>query len=112
MLGWWITLSTQSPNERDASPRDKARAAILAQWEVGVGGLDWIRQMVETGQAHQLKTGGYPSRYTAHLADVCVALGDGAVIKPKRGGQFDWHADRIAVCSPDQTLTIDAWDQS
>ena len=37
MIGWWIVISTQTPEERRQAVDRKA--FILATWEVGLGGL-------------------------------------------------------------------------
>lgn len=39
MIGWWIIVSTQTPEERDRADQDTRRAAILAQWEAGAEGI-------------------------------------------------------------------------
>jgi hypothetical protein len=131
MIGWWIIVSTQSPEERDNADRDSSRAAILAQWEVGAGGLTWLASLVTSGKALQLATGAYPNRYTAKAADV-LPLIKGGGIKSSRDGVWifgidegeeyaqssDWmdklevHKERILACKTNQVLTIDAWDLS
>ena len=32
MIGWWIVVSTHSPEERDRADQEARRAAILAQF--------------------------------------------------------------------------------
>lgn len=131
MIGWWIIVSTQSPEERDNADRDSKQATILAQWEVGASGIRWLADLVNSGKALQLSAGAYPNRYTAKASDV-LPLIKGAGIKPPRDGlwifgldeveendQFsNWpnklevHKERILACKIDQVLTIDAWDLS
>lgn len=60
MLGWWIVVSMQSPEERDRADQDTRRAAILANWEASVNGSRWVPLLVEQGKASQLSSGGYP----------------------------------------------------
>lgn len=71
--------------------------------------------MRKEGKATQLKTGGYPNRYTALAADVLpliqgegeeYALSSGCMEKP------NLRSDSIRDCPFDATLTIDAWDLS
>lgn len=125
MIGWWVVISAQSPEERDRTALEDRKAAILAQWEVGPGGIEWIAQLVQAGKAIQLSGSGYPNRYTANAGDVLPLLvggppahtgpaiiGDDYVMPANWRGNIELHADRLAVCSVDQVLTIDAWDQS
>lgn len=131
MIGWWIIVSTQSPEERDNADLDSRRTATLAQWEIGAGGIRWLADLVTSDKALQLAAGAYPNRYTAKAADV-LPLIKGAGIRPPRDGvwifdidkveenaQFsNWpnklevHKERILACKIDQVLTIDAWDLS
>ncbi len=130
MVGWWVILSPQTPEEREADPDRKAR--VLATWETGVQGLGWLREMVAAGKAreHSLK-GGYPNRYTAAAEDLLPLFTDGpplsvgidvdawnestdkpVVVLGDRNWNVTMHPDRIAACSPKQTLTLEIWDQS
>ena len=131
MIGWWIVVSTQTPEERDRADQEARRAAILAQWETGADGIRWIEQLAQQGKAAKLAGGGYPNRYTARAGDV-LPLIEGGGIKPSKDGvwifgiddgeeyaqppgwmgKLEVHPDRVATCLADQVLTIDAWDQS
>ncbi len=131
MIGWWIVVSTHSPEERDRADQEARRAAILAQWETGADGIRWIEQLTDAGKATKLAGGGYPNRYTDRVGDELPLIeGDG--IKPSKNGvwifgidedeeyaqppgwmgKVEVHADRVAACPADLVLTIDAWDQS
>ena len=131
MIGWWIVVSTQSPEERDRADQEARRAAILAQWETGADGIRWIEHLTEAGKAAKLAGGGYPNRYTARAGDVLPLIEGGGIKSSKDGiwifgidegeeyaqppgwmGKVEVRADRVAVCPADQVLTIDAWDQS
>ncbi|WP_313623910.1 hypothetical protein [Achromobacter sp.] len=131
MIGWWIIVSTGSPEERDRATPEARRAAILAQWETGAGGIDWIEHLTQVRKAAKYASGGYPNRYAARARDVLPLIEGGGILPSKDGvwifgidegeeyaqppgwiGKVQVHADRVAACSPDQILTIDAWDQS
>ncbi len=49
MLGYWIVVSTQTPEERDAIIDRKK--SVLAEWETGVGGIRWLEKLIEEGKA-------------------------------------------------------------
>ncbi|GHU08376.1 hypothetical protein FACS1894158_17600 [Betaproteobacteria bacterium] len=132
MLGWWIIISTLSPEERDWADRESRRTTTLANWETNAfGGLDWIDKLIEEGKATQLSANAYPNRYTAMARDVLPLLENGGIGPPRKGplviggdegeeyvqppgwmGKVEKNPSLIAACSPDQRLTIDAWDLS
>lgn len=123
MIGWWIVIAAQTPEERDAAT--DRRAAILADWEISPFGIGWIEQLVDQGKAEQLSFGGYPNRYTAKARDVLTLIADGppahdgpAVFGDDYVMSSDWsgnvvlHRDKIAACWSEQVLTIEVWDLS
>ena len=75
MIGWWIVVAAQTPEECDQAV--DRRAAVLANWEVGPGGIEWLHQLVKAGSAIQLSFSGYPNRYTAKAVDVLPLLAGG-----------------------------------
>ncbi|WP_159252284.1 hypothetical protein [Xanthomonas phaseoli] len=129
MLGYWIVVSTQTPEERDAIIDHKK--SVLAEWETGVGGIRWLEKLVEEGKATKLRGDGYPNRYTS-TADIVLPLITGDAIKPADDGiwvfgmdegeeyaqppgwmgKVNLRPERIRDCPTDAALTIDAWDQS
>ena len=129
MLGYWIVVSTQTPEERDAIIDRKK--SVLAEWETGVGGNRWLEKLVEEGKATKLRGDGYPNRYTS-TADIVLPLITGDAIKPADDGIWVFGMDEgeeyaqppgwmgkvnlrpesIRTCPTDAALTIDAWDQS
>jgi hypothetical protein len=127
MFGWWIVVSSQTPEECDRAETDARKAGTLAHWEVGLDGLAWLEQLVQAGKATQLFYSGYPNRYTARAGDVLpllasgppaptgpasIIIGDDYMLPSNWRGKIELHADRIAACPADQVLTIDAWDLS
>ncbi|MFC5663758.1 hypothetical protein ACFP3U_12270 [Kitasatospora misakiensis] len=103
MLGWWFVVR--------APVGEEGEGVVLAKWETGLRGRDWIEALVAAGRAQQLQFDGYPCRYTARAGEVLPLLADGSM------PGADWrlgelHPARIAACPPDALLTVIAWDQS
>lgn len=126
MLGWFIIIARQQPGERVGANSRPADPRVLATWETSIGGLDWIDALVTQGKATRELASGYPTRYLAD-ADVVLplllaqqvpahrdfaVLGDDYVLPAGWVGEVHFHAERIAQCTQDETLVIDAWDQS
>ena len=133
MPSWWIVVSAETPEERDRAADPKSadhkaadhKAAVLAAWDTGVGGAEWLMKLVEDGTAKEYRLrGGYPNRYTALAGDVLPLFADGPPLARRLGAAAGSNApaepnqnvalyrDRIAACPPGQVLTIDVWDQS
>lgn len=123
MIGWWIVISTQSPEERQQAVYRKA--FILATWEVGIGGLDWLEQLVARRDARKIRSDGYPNVYIASAAVVLpllvdgppahqglAVIGDDYVLPANWLGKVKINADRMASCPAQHQLTIEAWDLS
>ena len=131
MIGWWIVVSTQSPEGRDRATK---RPAVRPSWCRGrqaPDGIHWIERLTEAGKDSKLAGGGYPNRYTACAGDVLPLIENGGIQPPKDGvwilgidegkeyaqppswmGNIEMRTDRVAACPADLVLTIDAWDQS
>ena len=125
MIGWMIIVSSQTPEERDAEDLEARREAVLAQWEVGPGGIDWIEDLARAGKAEKRHGSGYPNRYVARAGEILPLLSDGPpahtgpaifgddyVLPPNWKGNFRSDPERMAACPADRLLTIDAWDLS
>ncbi len=126
MLGWRVIVTQLAPEEYEAATDIDRRTKMLASWEVGLGGTDWLDELIKEGKASLLSdNGGYPCRYTAKACDVLPLLmagppphagppvfGDDYVLPGNWSGRVTIHHDRLAACPLDQVLTIDAWDLS
>ena len=56
MLGWWIVIAQLTPDEWAATADRKA--ALLANWEASLDGIDWIEKLAKEGKATRLLSGG------------------------------------------------------
>jgi hypothetical protein len=122
MLGWDVLVYRTDAKR----PRDRPWEVAFARWSTGLGGLDWIRALVDAGLAQSLGDhGGYPCSYrmpARHLLaaiahglpahDSPVVFGEDYVLPA--GWNGDLHVDplQVAACAPDDSLDIEAWDQS
>ena len=75
MLGWYILVIAQTPEERAVA--SDLKEGLLAKWKASVAGIDWIDALVKDGKAAQVLVGGYPSRYLATARDVLPLIADG-----------------------------------
>lgn len=71
MLGWWITVF---------SDEDRQESHLIASWECGIGGADWLGELCQAGNAVQTENkGGYPDVYQTQAKHVVPWLLDGKI---------------------------------
>lgn len=113
MLGWQVHVKQESDG-------------LIASWCVGIGGLDWLDELVKQGLAQNLGGNGYPCKYSAK-ADIILpkivpsppvnenaklTLGDDYIIDTKDSWDIKINQEVARGCKPSDTLTIEAWDLS
>jgi hypothetical protein len=116
MLGWQIYITQESSPENSQS---------LMSWCAGIGGLDWLDQLVKDGLAQDLGGNGYPNKYSAKAAVLLpkivpilpnnegkFVLGDNYVLSGNEHWGIKINQSKIDACSPDEILLIEAWDES
>ncbi|WP_314310434.1 hypothetical protein [Kingella denitrificans] len=71
MLGWWITVFSDA---------DRQEPHLIASWECGIGGADWLDELCQAGHAVQTENnGGYPNVYQTQAKHVAPWLLDGKI---------------------------------
>lgn len=125
MLGWWITV-IQSPieNERDRTT-SAGKEKQLAAWEAGVGSIDWLDQLVETGKISVERHGGYPDYYYGRAGEILPPIAQGPpdyqgmpVIGEDYFAPAGWikvlhfNEEMLTACPPDEQITVMVWDLS
>ena len=71
MLGWWISVFSDA---------DRQEPHLIASWECGVSGLDWLDELCKEGRAVQTENkGGYPDVYQTQVRHVFPRLLDGKI---------------------------------
>jgi hypothetical protein len=116
MLGWKIYITQESSADKSKS---------LMSWSSGIGGLDWLDQLVKDGLAQDLGGNGYPSKYSAKASVLLpkvvpvlpnyegkFVIGDDYVLEGGEHWEIKIDQSQIDACSPDETLLIEAWDES
>lgn len=125
MLGWHISIYRQADGGASPVTAESNRGPRLAVWQTGLGGLDWIQELVKAGKAFDLGGNGYPCRFTATAEHLIPRLDDGPpkarqiwafgehdVLTEKWEGKTVIDRAASAVCRPDEWLLIEAWDES
>ncbi len=125
MLGWHISVHKQPKGGRAPATFKGAEGICLVEWQTGLGGLDWIDDLVRAGKAIDLGGNGYPYRYTAraeHLRPGLLAgppcanemwvCGPDDILTSKWKGQTTKDLEELAKCRPDEWLLIEVWDES
>jgi len=125
MLGWHLSVYRLADDSASPATADSAQGTRLAVWQTGLGGLNWIEELVKAGDMIDLGTNGYPRKYTG-IAERVIPY----IVEKPPGARNTWLSgtddvltsqwegttviDRAAVraCQPDEWLLIVAWDES
>lgn len=71
MLGWQITVFSDA---------DRQEPHLIALWECGIGGADWLDELCQAGHAEQTENkGGYPNVYQTQAKHIAPWLLDGKI---------------------------------
>ena len=97
----------------------------IAVWQTGTDGLSWINQQVEEGRAVGTLGTGYPGAFFAparHLLPVILhgppaanetwVSGPTDILMPGWEGRTVIDRERANVCSPEEWLLLEVWDES
>ena len=125
MLGWHISIYRQTNDGTSPATAESATGPRLAVWQTGLGGLDWVEELVREGKATDLGGNGYPCRYTAAAKNLIPRIIDGPpgarrvwasgekdILTDKWAGRTVIDHAESAACRPDEWLLIEAWDES
>ncbi len=113
MLGWQVYVRQESNT-------------LVASWCVGIGGLDWLDELVKKNLAKDLGGNGYPCRYSAKAEVVLpyiiptpppihnskLTLGDDYILDNKECWEIRFNVETATNCKLSEVLTIEAWDLS
>lgn len=113
MLGWKIYIKKEPDN-------------LIASWQVGLGGLAWIDELIKAGLIKDLGGNGYPNKYSAraevilpkiypnppeHMNSIPV-MGDDYILSGNDTWDVKFEEVEIMKCRSEDTLMIEAWDMS
>jgi hypothetical protein len=125
-LGWHISIYRQKNDGTGPASFGAPRGTRLAVWQTGLGGLEWLDDLVKKQKAIDLGgNGGYPNEYTSMAAHIVPQLRDGPpearpvwtfdsgdIITPQWLGKTTKDPRAMEACRPDEWLIIQAWDES
>lgn len=120
MLGWLIIVHTGS-FDSEATDND-----VLARWETGISGIDWLDALEREDKARCVSRHGYPTRFLVGaqhvlpylrsgqppLHDGPEIIGDDYVMPRGWSGPMMVRNQRLLSCDVTELWTVDAWDQS
>lgn len=115
MLGWEFFI-TRKENKQ-----------YIARWLAGVGGIQWVDDLVSKGMAQKFNGFGYPDIYEINVESLLnvitnnlylpsskgpIVIGDDYVQKPvySRNGRIDMEL--LKSLPLDEILLVEVWDQS
>ena len=125
MLGWNISVHRQANAGGQPAKAGIDRANVLAVWQSGLRGLEWIDALVKTADAIYLGGNGGPSQYTVLTKHLIPAISPSPpyardvwlhdpddILTDKWIGKTFIDQRAIDECSPDEWLLVVAWDES
>ena len=117
VLGWYVLVFRKGA--------DAPKQLPLALWETGVFGLEWLDDLVKAEKAVNLGGDGYPKCYSITAGVLLpvlakglpsnrspLVIGDDYLLPPGWNGQLELDLAALSACPTDETLFIEAWDQS
>jgi hypothetical protein len=124
-LGWNIGVYRQQNDGSTPASFGAPAGTRLAVWQTGLGGLNWLDDLVSQKKAVSLGGNGYPVEYTAMAGYIIPRLRDdppgakgvwtfdeGDVLLPGWLGQTTKDIQAMNACRSDEWLLIQAWDES
>ena len=125
MLGWHIAVYRQVTGGSAPATTESAQGTRLAVWQTGLGGLEWLDELVKAGNAVDLGGNGYPCLYTATAENLIPRIienppgaravwvcGESDILTDKWAGTTVVDKDAAAQCRPDEWLVVVAFDES
>ena len=125
MLGWHITIYTQTKGGGSPACFGEPTSSRLAVWQAGLWGLNWIDDLVKDDKALSLGGNGYHCEYTArilHLRETVLngppyehkhwVCGEGDILTDQWLGKTTIDMAALTQCDPDEWVLIRAWDES
>ena len=125
MLGYHISIYRQVDGGASAAAFATPHGTRVAVWQTGIGGLDWLSEMLKAGKAIDLGGNGYPYRFTATAENLMPEIGDsppgardnwlcgaGDLVTDKWEGKTVIDGSEVNLCRPDEWLLVEAWDES
>jgi hypothetical protein len=121
MLGWDVSVR----REVEESAPNATDGLLLASWQTGPFGLQWLDELVKDGKAIDLGGNGYPDRYRVvanvllpilttglQSSDSPPVVGDDYALPRGWSSRVKLNRQRISECADTEHLLVEAWDLS
>ena len=115
MLGWHISIYRQLDGGASAATFPTPQGTRIAVWQAGIGGLDWLSELIKAGKAIDLGGNGYPYRFTAIAENLMPQIADsppgardnwlcgaGDLVTDKWEGKTVIDGAEVTLCRPDE----------
>ncbi|MBA4057904.1 MAG: hypothetical protein C0490_24520 [Marivirga sp.] len=126
MLGWEIIIHTElSESINEGDWKLPSQENILANWRVGLGGDNWLNELVAADNAKCLGGSGYPIRYLTKLKHVLpiihlgppdhkgpLVIGENYVRESGWTSSRTINLEKLKHENPENMIVIDTWDES
>ena len=117
MLGWHISVYRQMDKGTAPATANSLKGTRLAVWQTGLGGLEWIDELVKKGKVVDLGGNGYPSYYTATVGHLTAHIVNGPheatdILGKLWEGKTVINQAAVISCRLEEWLLVVAWDES
>lgn len=116
-MSWDISIYRQTNERLSPATAESHSGARLAVWNDGLGGLNWVEELVKEDKAIDLGGQGYPSRYTATAENIIPRIPHWVeeLSRERRTSimyEYDFDRGVADTCRPEEWLLVEAWDSS
>jgi hypothetical protein len=125
LLGWNIGVYRQQGAGAGPARTRSPTGSLVARWQGGLNAVDWLHDLVPTGDAIDLGGNGYPSRMTARAGAVLSVIENGPpeaherwitestdILLPHWAGKTVYEREIANACTDEEWLIVEIWDES
>lgn len=122
MLGWEIYIH-RLDSDQSLEATKLTQDSIVAHWRAGLGGYDWIKELVKIDKAKALGGNGYPFLFSAKfhvlhssildgptLYQGSMVLGDDYLLPKNYLENLTINEANFSKCKANDELYVQVWD--